>query len=84
MREFVFRRYKLKELLKAKLYFMQKKKHMTSYRSKILQEEIKITVSEERVEKSRKMLMIENNYNVFYYYIDCYNHENSSMGSNGE
>ena len=53
MREFVFRRYKLKELLKAKLYFMQKKKHMTSYRSKILQEERKITVSEERVEKSK-------------------------------
>lgn len=32
---------------------MQKMKHMTSYRNKIFQEEIKITVSEERVEKSK-------------------------------
>ena len=53
MREFVFRRYILKELLKAKLYFMQKKKHMTSYGNKIFQEERKIIVSEDRVEKSK-------------------------------
>lgn len=52
MREIVFRRPALKELLKN-FYFMQKKKNMTSYGNKIMQEEMKITVGGERVEKSK-------------------------------
>ena len=52
MREIVFGRPGLKELLK-KFYFMQKKKSMTSYGNKIMQEEMKITVGGERVEKSK-------------------------------